>query len=211
MDDSDLGCSCGISLYPYIEIIIFFIEENPTVGYGPAYSLTTVAATSSPTRPASQTNSQTNSQTHTHTHAQINNSRSFARSVLPPNGGVQVIEPAQLPAGILDILLGLHAHVEDGAILAGADDLLVHGALAALALGPQPAEADLELRHLGQGLGVELARAGLAVLAHGAGAFRRGRERFLAAHAGLGFFGELHQPPQAGRGDGDAAGVLPRQ
>src|SRR5690554_3569685 len=76
------------------------------------------------------------------------------------------VKPRQLLIPILQILLGLHAHVEDGTVLAAADDLAVHAALAALALRPQAAEAHLEIRHLVERLLVELADARRVVGAH---------------------------------------------
>ena len=87
----------------------------------------------------------------------------------------------------------------------------MQAALAALALGPEAAEADLELADLAQRLGVELAGAGPAVGAHGAGHFLLAHERLLAAHARLRLLGELHEPAEGGRGDGDGARVLARQ
>ena len=53
-----------------------------------------------------------------------------------PDGGLVEVEALELLAGVLDVLLGLHAHVEDGAVLATADDLAVHAALASLTLCP---------------------------------------------------------------------------
>lgn len=84
----------------------------------------------------------------------------------------------------------------------------MQAALAALALGPQAAEADLELADLGQRLGVQLARAGPAVGAHGAGHLLLADQRLLAAHARLRLLGEFHQPSERGRRDGDGPRVL---
>ena len=55
------------------------------------------------------------------------------------------IEPLQLLACFLQVLLGLHPHVEDGAILAAAYDLAVHAPLTPLALSPQPPEPHFEV------------------------------------------------------------------
>ena len=122
-----------------------------------------------------------------------------------------MIEACQLLPRILDILLRLHAHVEDRTILARADDLAVHAALAALTLRPQPAEAHLQVRHLVQRLLVQLADPRPAVLAYRPGHFLFTDEGLLAAHTCLGALGELHQPAERGRGDGDGASVLARE
>ena len=122
-----------------------------------------------------------------------------------------VIEARQLLARILDVLLRLHAHVEDRTVLARADDLAVHAALTALALRPQPAEADFQVRHLMQRLLVQLADPRAAVLAHRARHLFLADERLLAAHTRLGPLGELHQPPERGGRNGDGAGVLARE
>lgn len=84
-------------------------------------------------------------------------------------------------------------------------------ALAPLTLGPQPPEPDFQLAHFREGLGVQFARAGPAVAADGAGHFLLADERFLAAHARLRLLGELHEPAEGGRGDGDGARVFARE
>ena len=111
---------------------------------------------------------------------------------LPSSPRIKV-KSSQLLARIFDILLRLHAHVEDGAILARANDLVVQTALAPLTLRPQPAETNLELADSGQGLGVQFPRAWSAVGADGAGHFFLADEGFLAAHARLRLLGELHE------------------
>jgi hypothetical protein len=78
------------------------------------------------------------------------------------------VEAVEGRHGVADILLRLDAHVEDGAVLARAQDVLVERALAALALGPEPREVDLVLRRRQQLLLVELADPRPAVLADGA-------------------------------------------
>jgi hypothetical protein len=78
------------------------------------------------------------------------------------------VESVEGRHGVADILLRLDAHVEDGAVLARAQDVLVERALAALALGPEPREVDLVLRRRQQLLLVELADPRPAVLADGA-------------------------------------------
>ena len=83
--------------------------------------------------------------------------------------------------------------------------------LAPLTLRPEPAEPHFQLGHFRQRLGIQLPNAGPAVLADGPLLFRGGDERFLAAHAGLGFFGEFHQTTEGGSGDGDGAGVFARE
>ena len=50
--------------------------------------------------------------------------------------------------GVLEVLLHLLALVEDGAVAVRAEDVLVEGALAALAAGPELVEDRLVLRHL---------------------------------------------------------------
>ncbi len=87
----------------------------------------------------------------------------------------------------------------------------MQAALAPLALGPEAAEADLELADLGQRLGVELAGPGPAVGADGAGHFLGADERLLAAHARLRLLGESHEAAERGGRDGDGARVLARQ
>ena len=64
-------------------------------------------------------------------------SLTFPHSYPSPKRRV-LIKPIQLLASILHILLSLHPHVEDRAVATGADDFVVHTALAALALCPQP-------------------------------------------------------------------------
>ena len=54
---------------------------------------------------------------------------------LPSSPGVK-IKPRQLLPRVFNVLLRLHAHVEYGAILAGADDLVVQTPLTPLALRP---------------------------------------------------------------------------
>ena len=81
-------------------------------------------------------------------------------------------------------------------------------ALAPLTLRPQSPEADFQLADSGEGFSVELARAGPAVAADGAGHFLFADEGFLAAHAGLRFFGELHESAEGGGRDGDGARVF---
>lgn len=131
-------------------------------------------------------------------------------SHLPSSASVE-IEPRQLLPRILDVFLRLHAHVEDRAILAAANDFAMHAPLAALTLGPQASEADLQLGHLGEGFRVQFARARAAVFTDGTCHFGGGDERFFAAHTGLGFFGKFHEPAEGGCGDGDGAGMLARE
>lgn len=84
-------------------------------------------------------------------------------------------------------------------------------ALASLALGPQTSEPDLEIRHLVQGLRVELAEARTAVLTDCAVRLVLACERLLTSHAGLRLLRELHQATE-GRGcDGDGTGVFARK
>lgn len=128
-----------------------------------------------------------------------------------PSGPSVEIKPRQLLARVLNVLLSLHAHVEDGAVLAGANDFVVQATLAALALGPEAAEAHLELADAGQRLGVELAGAGPAVAADRARHFLLADEGLLAAHTRLRLLGELHEPPERRRCDGDGPRVLARQ
>ena len=111
----------------------------------------------------------------------------------PSPQALVIIEPFNLPPGILDILLGLHPHVEDRTVAARADDLVVHAALAALALGPQAGEADLERRNGGELLAVQLGEAGAAGGADGArggsdsgGMVGSGCGRILGLRGGLG-------------------------
>ena len=84
-------------------------------------------------------------------------------------------------------------------------------ALAPLTLGPQPPEPDFQLADFGEGFGVQLARSRAAVAADGAGHFLFPDEGFLAAHARLRLFGELHQPAEGGCRDGDGARVFARE
>ena len=58
-----------------------------------------------------------------------------------------VVEPLKLYGRILDVLLRLLPHIEDGAISAGAEHILMQRALTTLALRPQPRETDLQVRH----------------------------------------------------------------
>lgn len=122
-----------------------------------------------------------------------------------------IIKPTQLLPRILHILLRLHPHVEDRAILTAADDLAMHTALTPLTLGPQPAESDFQLADLAQGLRVEFPDPGSAVLADRARHFLLGAQGFLAAHARLSLLREFHEPAGSGRRDGDGACVFARQ
>ena len=61
-----------------------------------------------------------------------------------------MIEPRQLLACILDIFSRLHSHVENRAVPTATNDFAVHTPLTSLALGPQSAEADLEIGDLVQ-------------------------------------------------------------
>ena len=49
--------------------------------------------------------------------------------------------------GLLEVLSGLCAAVEDGAVARGADDVLLQAALAALALRPQLGKCPLQRIH----------------------------------------------------------------
>ena len=111
------------------------------------------------------------------------------------------IPPPPLPLRLLNLLPGLHTHIKDRTIPRTTDNLIMHTPLTALALRPQPPETDLELVNLGQRLGVQLADAGTAVLAHGAVLLAGLDERLLAAHARQRLGRELHQPAERGRRD----------
>ena len=54
------------------------------------------------------------------------------------------LEPLQHGIRVLNVLLRLLPHVEDGAIATGAEDILMQRSLAPLALCPQPGEANLQ-------------------------------------------------------------------
>ena len=118
------------------------------------------------------------------------------------------IEPRQLLARILNILLSLHAHIKDRAISRTTNDLAMQAALTALTLSPQAAEADLQIRDFSQSLLVEFGDTGPVIFADGAGALVLADKRLLAAHASLSLFGEFHEAAEGGGGDGDGARVF---
>mmetsp|Transcript_21472 Transcript_21472/g.47738 ORF Transcript_21472/g.47738 Transcript_21472/m.47738 type:complete len:478 (+) Transcript_21472:48-1481(+) len=118
-------------------------------------------------------------------------------------------ELVELVLHLLQVDLHLLALVEDGAVAVRANDLLVEGALAALALGPQLVEHALVQVHLGQ-----LGRVDLALLAAAVPAQRRAghlvlrRYQGAAAHAGLLLHREGHDAAPLGRGLADGARVV---
>ena len=67
-----------------------------------------------------------------------------------------VSEALQQAMGLAEVLLHLLAAVEDGAVAAAAQHVLMQAALAALALRPQRGERLLQLIHGRQGLGIYL-------------------------------------------------------
>ena len=67
-----------------------------------------------------------------------------------------VSEALQQAVGLAEILLHLLAAVEDGAVAAAAQHVLMQAALAALALRPQRGERLLQLIHCRQGLSIYL-------------------------------------------------------
>jgi hypothetical protein len=73
-------------------------------------------------------------------------------SIPPLPQSTIIVETNKLFARILNILFGLHAHVEDGTISARANDFVVHTALASLTLRPEASEADFEFGNLAQSL-----------------------------------------------------------
>jgi hypothetical protein len=122
-----------------------------------------------------------------------------------------IVETNKLFARVLDILLGLHAHVEDGAISARANDLVVHTALASLTLRPEASEANFEFGDLAQSLLIQLAEAITVVLADGTVLLVFASQGFLAAHACLGLLGKLHQTTHCRSSDTDGSCVLTGQ
>ena len=87
----------------------------------------------------------------------------------------------------------------------------MHTPLTALTLRPEPTEPDFQLADFSQGLGIQLPGPRSTILAHGARHFGMAGEGFLAAHTGLGFFGEFHEAAECGCGDGDGTRVLARE
>mmetsp|Transcript_32486 Transcript_32486/g.103582 ORF Transcript_32486/g.103582 Transcript_32486/m.103582 type:complete len:235 (-) Transcript_32486:1565-2269(-) len=105
------------------------------------------------------------------------------------------LEARDLGLGIFEVLLDLAAEVEDGAVGVGAEDILVEGALAALALCPEFVECYFVVVEVLEALEEEVAFLGFAVVADGAG----GDDDFTAeALEGLG--GEHHDGALPGDG-----------
>jgi hypothetical protein len=132
-------------------------------------------------------------------------------SIPPLPQSTIIVKANKLFARVLDILLGLHAHVEDGAISTGANDLVVHTALASLTLRPEASEADFEFGNLAQSLLVQLTETIAVVLADSAVFLIFAGQRFLAAHACFGLFGKLHQTAHGRSGNTDGSCVFTGQ